>query len=157
MCTTESWLRLLCNGEHGFFNNAEILLLWRVARVRVKAKKYFDRLCAAFLFSFDFIPVWCSRRFRHKSAFTVVPVLRLSICADEAVIGWNTGHRTPEVGDIEVWILCYCTDINSPSICTLPPSIYFLDNFQICTFSLHILTHISLLLLLTFFTTGSFL
>ena len=98
-----------------------------------RKKIFWPSLCCFFC-SFDFIPVWCSRRFRHKSAFTVVPVLRLSVCADEAVIGWDTGHRTPAVGDTEVWILCYCTDRDSSSICTLLWLFIFLTTFYFLLF-----------------------
>lgn len=87
MCTTESWLRLLCNGEHGFFNNAEILLLWRVARVRVKAKKYFwPSLCCFFVF------LWFHPSLMQPSIQAQVCVY-CSSCPEVVNLCWWGGDR----------------------------------------------------------------
>lgn len=57
-------------------------------RLWIREKRIFHclGLQAAFL-------LWSSQWFVLKSAFTVHPVLRLQMCTDETVIGWNTVHR----------------------------------------------------------------
>lgn len=114
-------------------------------------KIFWPSLCCFFVF------LWFHPSLMQPSIQAQVCVY-CSSCPEVVNLCWWGGDRVKHRSqNTRSGRYCYCTDINSSSICTLPPSIYFLDNFQICTFSPHILTQISLLLLLTFFTTGSFL
>ena len=149
MCTTESWLRLPVMGNMGFFNNAEILLLWRVVRVRLKEKNILTVFVLLFLF------LWFHSSLMQPSIQAQV-CIHCSSCPEVVSLCWwgsdRVRHRSQNTSSGWYWgvntLLLYWQRFFKYLYFTM--TIYFFDNFLLFTFSPHTQTQISLLLRLIF-------